>query len=150
MIVRPGDAPIAERRPPIRPHTVLISEAGGLTGLRVNHETYEPGDPGGEPLWSENTDAVIYVLEGELTVIEDGAAHVLGPGDAAVWPAGLELPHVIENRSALPCSILRMHTRPERDTSHLPTMGLRVETTNGDTRIINVATGEALPAKEVE
>ncbi|MDD4715828.1 MAG: cupin domain-containing protein [Oscillospiraceae bacterium] len=56
----------------------------------------DPGDSLGEHTHQKDAE-LYYVLEGELTVVEDGAAHLLKPGDAAFATGGVS--HWVENRS---------------------------------------------------
>lgn len=57
----------------------------------------DPGDSLGEH--THDADAELYyVLEGELTVVENGREFVLRPGDAAFATGGVS--HYVENRSA--------------------------------------------------
>ena len=49
--------------------------------------------------------------------------HVLGPGDAACWPAGSANAHHVLNRSDAPCTYLICGTRVPRDVVHYPELG---------------------------
>lgn len=52
----------------------------------------------GAPTHSHDTDEeLFYVLSGELTVVLDGAVHLLGPGDSCFAPQGRE--HSFANHS---------------------------------------------------
>lgn len=44
-------------------------------------------------------------LSGQATVTEDGQAHVLHPGDAACWPAGVPTAHHVSNQSSRPACV---------------------------------------------
>ncbi len=63
------------------------------------------------------------MLSGEATVIEEDGAHLLHPGDAACWAAGMENAHQVVNRSDAPCSYLIFGTRVTYDVVHYPEMG---------------------------
>jgi hypothetical protein len=67
------------------------SDAGGLTQYGAYVETLMPGSRSSERHWHEKEDELLYVISGEATVVEDDGAHVLHPGDAACWPAGVAL-----------------------------------------------------------
>jgi uncharacterized cupin superfamily protein len=64
------------------------SELGRLTQFGAYVETLEPGSRSSERHWHEYEDEFLYVLSGEVTVIEEDGTHLLRPGDAACWPAG--------------------------------------------------------------
>jgi uncharacterized cupin superfamily protein len=72
------------------------------------------------------------VVSGEASVIEDDGEHVLGPGDAACWPAGVANAHCVVNRGSEPCAYLIVGTRVPNDVCHYPDVG-RVLCTEGDT-----------------
>ena len=63
------------------------------------------------------------MLEGEATVVEEDGAHVIGPGDAAAWPAAMANGHQVVNRSDAPCSFLIVGTRQTQDVIHYPDLG---------------------------
>jgi uncharacterized cupin superfamily protein len=57
-------------------------------------------------------DELIYVLEGEVVLVEEGGVEeVLRAGDAAGWPANVKIGHSIENRSDAPARLLEIGPR---------------------------------------
>lgn len=96
----------------------LLSDTGGLTQFGAFTETLAPGARSSERHWHENEDEFLYMLAGEATVIEDDGPHVLAPGDAATWPAGVANGHHVVNRSAQPCTYLIVGTRAASDRVH--------------------------------
>jgi uncharacterized cupin superfamily protein len=125
-------------------HALKLSKAGGMTGMVVEHETLDPGSPSAGRQWSERADEFIFVLNGEVTVLEDDGTHTLGPGDSAFWPAGIANAHAVHNRSGTPCSLLKVRTRVADDVQHFPEIGIRGEFSHGKWRIIHVKTGKVL------
>src|SRR5882757_5479838 len=85
---------------------LYYSDAGGLTHYGAYVETLQPGAPPSDKHWHEREDEFLYVLAGEVTVIEDQAEVKLYLGDAACWPAGAPVAHTVANRSAAPCTYL--------------------------------------------
>ena len=79
---------------------LYYSDAGGLTHYGAYVETLQPGARSSDKHWHEKEDEFLYVLAGEVTVIEDDGEAVLHPGDAACWPAGKPVAHTVANRSA--------------------------------------------------
>ena len=65
---------------------LYYSDAGGLTQYGAYVETLRPGAQPPDKHWHEKEDEFLYVLAGELTVIEDDVESVLHAGDAACWP----------------------------------------------------------------
>ena len=100
--------------------SLRYSDAGGLTQFGAYVETLQPGSRSSDRHWHEEEDEFLYVLSGEATVIEDGGAHLLLPGDAACWPAGAANAHQVQNRTKAPCTYLIVGTRAPRDVVHYP------------------------------
>jgi uncharacterized cupin superfamily protein len=125
-----------------------ISDAGGLTQLGAYLETLQPGSRSSERHWHERCDELLYVVAGEVTVVEDDGEHRLGPGDAACWPAGAANAHTVVNRSASPCSYLIVGTRVTHDVCHYPDAG-RVLHTEGETWRLMDGAGVVIKAGRV-
>ncbi|VWB49885.1 transcriptional regulator [Burkholderia lata] len=68
---RPFDAPCAQR---IRQR---VGDAGGLRDFGVNLMRVPPGGWSSQRHWHSDEDEFVYVLEGELVMIEDGGETVL-------------------------------------------------------------------------
>lgn len=125
MIVRSGDvAAIVEDDG--AQHTVetrRVSDAAGLSQFAAKVQTLAPGAQASTRHWHVHTDEFLYVLDGELTVVDDRGAHVLAPGDAVGWPANEGNAHTVQNRSPAPCRYLMVGTRLGRDVVHYPSLG---------------------------
>jgi len=121
-----------------------LSDAGGLTQYGAYLETLQPGGKSSDRHWHEKEDEFIYVVSGEATVEDDGE-HVLHPGDAACWPAGVPIAHQVVNRSQTPCSYLIVGTRVTHDVCHYPESG-RVLHTEGEDWRIEARDGKVLAA----
>ena len=65
-----------------------LGDVVGLTQFGVNLTRLKPGAASALRHWHEAEDEFVYVLEGEITLIEDGGTTVLQPGDAAGFKAG--------------------------------------------------------------
>jgi uncharacterized cupin superfamily protein len=76
-----------------------LGRAGGLTQFGVNICTLKPGAASSQRHWHEKEDELVYVLEGEVVLCEDGGETVLKAGEAAAWKAGLPNGHCLVNRS---------------------------------------------------
>lgn len=120
-----------------------VSDEGGLTQYGAYVVTLDPGAQSSERHWHEAEDELLYVLSGALTVIEDDGPHVLGPGDAACWPAGVANAHTVVNASDAPCTYLIVGTRPTHDVCHYPDSG-RTLFTEGETWRLTGADGGVL------
>ena len=97
-----------------------IGNVAGLTQFGVNLTRLKPGAASALRHWHENEDELVYVLEGELTLVEDEGATVLRTGDAAGFKAGVKNGHHLVNKTARDAVYLEMGTRAERERAHYP------------------------------
>ena len=95
-----------------------IGDAAGLTQFGVNITRIKPGSFSSLRHWHENEDELIYMLEGELVLVEDEGETVLRPGDAAGWKAGVSNGHHMINRSNRDALYLEIGTRAVRERAH--------------------------------
>ena len=63
-------------------------------------------------------DTIVYVLEGEATLVTDAGEFVLGPGMAAGFPAGRPDGHHLINRGTRPVHYLEIGTRAATEEAH--------------------------------
>src|SRR3954452_22420760 len=78
----PFDAPCAER---VRQR---LGDAGGLTDFGLNLMRLPPGNCSSQRHWRSTEDEFVYVVEGELVLIEEGGETVLRAGERAGFPKG--------------------------------------------------------------
>ncbi len=95
----------------------LLSDPGGLTQFGAFIETLPPGSKSGHRHWHEREDEMVYMLSGEVVLVEDTET-ILRAGDTACWPAGHAVGHRLDNRSAAPASYLVIGTRLAADVVH--------------------------------
>jgi uncharacterized cupin superfamily protein len=137
MIVRRGE-PASDRGIEWRAaefgafESLRYSDAGGLTQFGAYVETLQPGSRSSDRHWHEREDEFLFMISGEATVIEEDGAHVLHPGDAACWRAGVANAHQVVNRSGAPCTYLIVGTRVTHDVCHYPDLG-KILHTEGET-----------------
>ena len=104
----------------------LISEPGLLTQFGAFIEHLPPGSRSSFRHWHQTEDEMIYVLTGEVVLIEDDES-TLRPGEAACWPAGAPVGHCLENRSDASATYLVIGTRNAVDRVHYPDHDLITE-----------------------
>jgi uncharacterized cupin superfamily protein len=97
-----------------------LGEAVGLTQFGANLTTLKPGSASAHRHWHENEDEFVYVLEGELTLVEDEGETILKPGDAAGFKAGVANGHCLVNRSSADALFLEIGSRAARERAHFP------------------------------
>lgn len=92
-----------------------FSRAAGLTQFGAALETLAPGAKSSHRHWHRTEDEFLYMLDGELTLIEEDGEHLLGPGDAAAWKAGVANGHHVINRTDRPATFLIVGTSAAED-----------------------------------
>jgi len=93
-----------------------LGDAAGLTQFGVNLVTMQPGDTSSLRHWHSGEDEFVWIVSGELVLVQDGGETILKPGDAAGFKAGDPDGHHLQNRSGEVASFLAIGTRAERDT----------------------------------
>ena len=89
-----------------------LGNLAGLTQFGINLTRLKPGAASALRHWHDNEDEFVYVLEGELTLIEDEGETLLRPGDAAGFKAGVPNGHHLVNRSEEPCTFVAISAGP--------------------------------------
>lgn len=97
-----------------------ISEPGGLTQFGAFVQVLQPETRSSIKHWHSDEDELVYVLEGEITVVEGNRQFVLKPGDAATFKAGVDAGHFLWNRSPEPVRCLVVGTRAPKDRVTYP------------------------------
>jgi uncharacterized cupin superfamily protein len=101
-----------------------LGDVVGLTQFGVNLTRLKPGAASALRHWHEAEDEFIYVLEGEITLMEEGGTTVLRPGDAAGFKAGVADGHHLVNKSQRDAVYLEVGTRAKRERAHYPDVDL--------------------------
>ena len=105
---------------------VRLGIAAGLTQFGVNLVTLEPGAWASQRHWHEKEDELVYVLSGELALVEDDGEVTLRSGDCAAWKAGVRNGHHLINRSSSEqATFLVSGTRDDADWGEYPDIDLK-------------------------
>jgi len=104
-----------------------LGDAGGLTQFGVNLTMLRPGSGSAHRHWHESEDEFVFVLEGEVTLVEDDGDTILRAGDAAAFKAGVPNGHQLVNRSAANVTYLEIGTRAATDRGVFPDIDLAFE-----------------------
>ena len=98
-----------------------LGDAAGLSQFGVNLMRLAPGCWSAERHWHTAEDELVFVLEGEVVLVDDEGEHVLKAGEAAGFPAGAANGHCLQNRSAADAVVLEVGSRrPEADLCTYP------------------------------
>jgi uncharacterized cupin superfamily protein len=104
-----------------------LGNVAGLTQFGVNLTRLKPGAGSALRHWHEQEDEFVYVLEGEIVLIEDGGERLLKPGDCAGFKAGVANGHQLVNKSQRDAVYLEIGTRAATERAHYPDVDLVME-----------------------
>ncbi|MBI4273223.1 MAG: cupin domain-containing protein [Rhizobiales bacterium] len=104
-----------------------LGDAVGLTQFGVNITRLKPGSSSSLRHWHAAEDEFIYMLEGELVLVEDGGETPLKAGDAAGFKAGVANGHHLVNRSGRDARYLEIGTRAPRERATYSDVDLVLE-----------------------
>jgi len=137
MIIRKGDARSKTTDQPNfgKMETTSFSDMAGIKQYGAYLQTLHPGGKSSNRHWHENEDEFLFVVSGQLTIVENDGPHVLRAGDVACWPAGVANAHHVLNESAHPCSYVMVGTRVTRDVCHYPDSGKTLYSEDGEWRM---------------
>ena len=121
----PFDAPCATRT------RRRLGDAGGLKDFGVNLMTLPPGGWSSQRHWHSHEDEFVYVLEGELTLVEDEGSTVLRAGDCASFPKNSGNGHHMINRSAMTAVYLEVGSRHPDDLATCSDIDLKSANSDG-------------------
>ena len=113
-----------------------LGNAVGLTQFGVNLTVLPPGCWSSQRHWHEQEDEMIYVLEGEVTLITDQGEQLLQAGSVAGFPAGCPNGHHLVNKGEEPVKLLEMGTRAQNETAHYSEIDLMAKGGGGQYRFL--------------
>jgi uncharacterized cupin superfamily protein len=111
-----------------------LGNAVGLDQFGVNLTTLKPGAASALRHWHEKEDELVYILEGEVVLIESDGETALRPGDAAGFKANNGIGHHLVNRSTRDAVYLEIGTRSKYETAHYPDVDMMVVRDDKGTR----------------
>jgi uncharacterized cupin superfamily protein len=88
-----------------------LGDLFGLDQFGVNLTELAPGAQSALRHWHSHEDELVYVLEGEITLITGAGEEVLRPGDVVGFKAGVANGHHLVNRSERPVRYLEIGSR---------------------------------------
>ena len=97
-----------------------LSDAAGLTQFGAGEVELAPGSSTGLYHWHQNEDEFVYILAGEVVMVEGETETLLRTGDCAGFPAGANVGHTFENRSGEPARLLEIGLRAPSETAYYP------------------------------
>ena len=106
-----------------------LGDAIGLDQFGVNLLHLPAGAWSSQRHWHSAEDEFVWVVEGEVVLIEEGGETILRPGDCAGFKAGVADGHKIENRSDREAVLLEVGSRrPSDDACDYPDIDMILPT----------------------
>lgn len=102
-------------------HEAQLGRAVAITQFGVNHVTLDPGSISALRHWHEGEDEFVYVLAGDLTLVDENGEHPMVAGSFAGFPAGVANAHHLVNKSDAPAAFIVIGTRKRgEEVVHYP------------------------------
>jgi uncharacterized cupin superfamily protein len=108
-----------------------LGDAGGLTDFGVNLMHLPPGAWSSQRHWHSHEDEFVYVLAGELTLIEDTGETILRAGDCAAFPKNTGNGHHLINKSTTTAIYLEAGSRSPHDLTTCSDIDMMSAATDG-------------------
>lgn len=115
----PFAGPCRERR------WLRLGDAAGLTQFGVNLLTLKPGVWSSQRHWHSAEDEFVYVVSGEVTLVDDAGEQILRTGDCAGFKAGDRNGHHFINQSTGDVVLLVVGSRNDADYGEYPDIDMK-------------------------
>jgi uncharacterized cupin superfamily protein len=107
--------------------TQRLARHAGLTQFGVNLTVIQPGCWSSQRHWHSHEDELVWVLEGELTLVTDAGEELLRAGDCAAFRRSDPDGHHLINNSSHPARVLEIGTRDPQDRCVYPDIDMIAE-----------------------
>jgi uncharacterized cupin superfamily protein len=114
-----------------------LGNAADLSQFGVNLTRLKPGAASSLRHWHENEDEFVYILAGEVVLIEDDGETIMRPGDCAGFKANVANGHHLVNRTERDALYLEIGTRAPAECAHYPDVDLKFERDETGARILH-------------
>jgi uncharacterized cupin superfamily protein len=102
-----------------------LAPAAGLSDFGASHVVLQPGAWSSQRHWHEGEDELVVMLSGEAVLVDDAGETVMRPGDIAAFAKNDGNGHVLQNRSAAPCTFVAIG-RPSDTACHYPDIDMHL------------------------
>jgi uncharacterized cupin superfamily protein len=108
-----------------------LGDAGGLSDFGVNLMRLPPGKWSSQRHWHSAEDEFVYVLAGELMLVEEGGETLLRAGECAAFPKNTGNGHHLINRSDAMAIYLEVGSRSPADVTTCSDIDMMSTNTDG-------------------
>ena len=105
----------------------LLGNVFGLTQFGVNLAILPPGCWSSQRHWHEQQEEFIYVVSGELVLVDDDGEHLLKPGTCAGFKANTGNGHHLKNMGDQTAQYLEVGTRTKTEVAWYSDIDLKAE-----------------------
>jgi len=114
-----------------------LGNAAGLDQFGVNVTTLKPGAASALRHWHEKEDEFVYILAGEVTLIENDGETLLRAGDAAGFKANVANGHHLVNKSAGDAVYIEIGTRSKHERAFYSDVDMMVVRDDSGARYVH-------------
>jgi uncharacterized cupin superfamily protein len=108
-----------------------LGDAGGLSDFGVNLLELQPGTWSSQRHWHSAEDEFVWILDGEVVLVEDGSETILRSGDCAAFAKNSANGHHLVNRSNATATVLEVGTRSDDDVCTYPDIDMLIDSRIG-------------------
>jgi uncharacterized cupin superfamily protein len=113
-----------------------LGDLFGLTQFGVNVVTLPPGAWSSHRHWHETEDEFVYILDGEITLIDNAGEHRMTKGMCAGFKANNGNGHHLINKSDNPATYLEVGSRKDTDRVTYSDIDMKAEKDAGPWRFV--------------
>lgn len=119
-------------QPCLKRSWIELADAAGLSLVGVNLLTLPAGQWSSQRHWHADEDEFVWVVAGEVVLVEDEGETLLRAGDCAAWKAGVENGHHLQNRTDADALLLQVGnpTNPATEWVDYPGLDLIIRPGN--------------------
>ena len=110
-----------------------LAPAAWLEDFGASHVVLAPGAWSSQRHWHEGEDELVVMLAGEAVLVDDHGETLMRAGDVAAFPKNDGNGHVLQNRSAAPCTFVAIG-RPADSACHYPDIDMHLFAGAGEQR----------------
>ncbi len=108
-----------------------LGDAFGLSQFGVNLTTLAPGAWSAQRHWHAKEDEFVFVVAGEITLIDEAGEHLMKPGMCAGFKAGVANGHHLVNKSKSPATYVEVGTRSLDEVTAYPDVDMKAKKIEG-------------------
>ena len=108
-----------------------LGDQFGLTQFGANLTVLKPGAWSSQRHWHAIEDEFVYVVEGEITLVDEAGEHKMTPGMCAGFKAGVPNGHRLANNTSRDAAYLEIGTRSLSETATYPDVDMVAIKTDG-------------------